>query len=222
MIKDLVVIGSGGLGIVDLIADINAEKPTFNLIGFLEKDSTKHGTEVLGVPVLGGDDLLLKECKHCSVINNVMANPRLHEVITKMLIEKYGITDFPNLVHPNVERRHSTMGVGNIIYAHSKLSQLVSIGDFNISYSTQIGHETRIGSYNLMARTTFGSRCKIGNYNLFGNMSVVTNSCRVGDDNVIGVCAVVMQHVKNEHRLLGYPAIEEDEFVRRYLVKKSK
>lgn len=222
MIKDLVVVGTGGLGIVDLIADINAEKPTFNLIGFLEKDSSKHGTEVLGVPVLGGDDLLLTEYKHCSVVNNVMANPRLHEVITKMLIEKYEVVDFPNLVHPNVERRHSSMGIGNIIYAHSKLSQLVSIGDFNISYSTQIGHETKIGNYNLMARTTFGSRCKIGNFNLFGNMSVVTNSCKVGDDNVIGVCSVVMQHIKNGHRLLGYPAIEEAEFVRRYLVKRSK
>ncbi len=221
MIKDLIVVGTGGLGVVDLIEDINADKPTFNLIGFLEKDPSKHGTEVLGIPVLGSDDLLLTEFKRCSVVNNVMANPRLHESITKMLIDKYGVTDFPNLVHPNVERRHATMGVGNIIYAHSKLSQLVTIGDFNISYSTQIGHETKIGNYNLMARATFGSRCKIGNYNLFGNKSVVSNSCRIGDDNIIGVCAVVMQNVKNGHHLLGYPAIEADDFIRRYMSKKS-
>lgn len=219
MVKDLVVVGSGGLGVVNLIEDINALKRTFNFIGFLEKDPSKHGTEILGIPVLGGDDLLLTEFKHCAVVNNVMATPRLHETITKALVEKYGMTDFPNLIHPNVERRGASIGVGNIIYANSKLSPLSKIEDFNISYSAQIGHETQVGSYNLMAGVAFGSRCKIGNYNLFGNRSVVTNSCKVGDDNLIGVCAVVMQHVKNGHHLLGYPAIEADDFARRYMSK---
>lgn len=222
MIKDLVVIGCGGLGIVNLIEDINAERPTYNFLGFLEKDPSKHGTEVLGIPVLGGDDLLLSEFKHCAVVNNVMANPRLHETITKMLVEKYGMTDFPNLIHPNVERRGASIGVGNIIYFNSNLAPLSKLGNFNISYSASIAHETEIGSFNLMAGTTFGSRCKIGNFNLFGNRSVVTNSCRIGDDNIIGVCTVVMQDVDCGHHLLGYPAIEFDEFARRYMTKKSR
>lgn len=222
MVKDLVVVGTGGLDIVNLIEDINSDKPTFNFLGFLEKDPSKHGLEILGKPILGGDDLLLTEFKHCSVINNVMANPRLHEIITNMLITKYGVTDFPSLIHPDVERRGSNIGFGNIIYAGSKLSPLSEIGNFNISYSAHVGHETKIGDYNLMANTCFGSRCRIGSFNLFGNKSVVTNSCKVGDDNVIGVCTVVMQNVKDGHHLLGYPAIEAVDFARLYFGRKRK
>ena len=59
MLKDIVVVGSGGLDIVRLIEDINADKPTYNFIGFLEEDASKIGTEILGYPVLGNDDLLL-------------------------------------------------------------------------------------------------------------------------------------------------------------------
>ena len=222
MIKDLVVVGTGGLDIVNLIEDINADKQRFNFIGFLEKDPSKHGTEILGKPVIGGDELLLTEFKNCAVVNNVMANTRLHETITQMLIEKFGVSDFPSLIHPNVEKRGAIWGIGNIVYAGSKLAPLSKIGNFNISNSAHIGHETQIGDYNLMANTCFGSRCKIGSYNLFGNKSVVTNSCRVGDDNLIGVCSVVMQNVKNGRHLLGYPAIEAVEFARRYMSKKNK
>ena len=221
MVKDLVVIGTGGLDIVNLIEDINSEKLTYNFIGFLEKDISKHGTELLGKPVLGGDEMLLTDFKHCAVVNNVMANPRLHATITKALIEDYGMTDFPSLVHPNVETRGASYGKGNIFYSNTKLGPFAKIGDFNISYASSIAHETILGDYNLMAGTIFGSRCKIGSYNLFGNRSVVTNSCRIGDDNIIGVCSVVMQHVKNGHHLLGYPAIDFDEFARKYMTKKA-
>ena len=86
MVKDLVIVGSGGIDIVRLIENINADKPTFNLIGFLEKDQTKIGTEILGYPVLGDDDLLLTRFSRCAVVNNVMHTPRIHEKITKKLI----------------------------------------------------------------------------------------------------------------------------------------
>ncbi len=59
MVKDLVVVGSGGLDIVRLIEDINADKETYNFLGFLEEDESKIGTEILGHPVLGNDDLLI-------------------------------------------------------------------------------------------------------------------------------------------------------------------
>lgn len=221
MVKDLVVVGSGGLNIVRLIEDINANKKTYNFLGFLEKDPTKHGTEVLGYPILGGDDLLLSELKKCTVINNVMGTPRLHEIITLNLREKYGVNEFPNLIHPNVNMRGVTIGEGNIIYANSLLEPLCSIGDFNILFRAVVAHETEVGNYNLMAASTIGSRTKVGSYNLFGNGCFVANSCPVGDDNVIGVASVVMRPVKSGQRLLGNPAIDMGEFIHTYMRKKK-
>ena len=38
MVKDLIVVGSGGVDIIKLIEDINSEKRIYNFLGFLEKD----------------------------------------------------------------------------------------------------------------------------------------------------------------------------------------
>ncbi len=116
MVKDLVVIGSGGLDIVRLIEDINAEKRTYNFLGFLERDEEKIGKEVMGYPILGNDDLLLDKFSKCAVVNNVIATTGYHEKVCQNLTEKYKISDFPNLVHPTSHSKYIEMGEGNIIY----------------------------------------------------------------------------------------------------------
>ena len=216
--KDLVIVGSGGIDIVRLIENINMEKPVFNLIGFLEKDQSKIGNEVLGYPVLGGDELLLTEFSKCAVVNNVMHTPRIHEMVTKKLISEYHITDFPNIISPQISLRSLSLGMGNIIYRDNGLGTSVRIGNFNILYAAQIGHETSIADYNLIARAGIGSRCIIGSYNLIGNSVTLANSLKMGDDNEVGVGSVVIRNIKNGHHLMGYPAIELDEFVRKYMI----
>lgn len=215
--KDLIVVGTGGIDIVRLIEGINLDKPVFNLIGFLEKDQSKIGSEILGYPVLGGDELLLTEFSKCAVVNNVMHTPRIHEVITKRIISEYHIADFPNIISPEVNLKGVELGVGNIIYKNNCLGTGVKIGNFNIMYAAQVGHESSIGDNNLIARVGIGSRCIIGSYNLLGNAVTLANSLRMGDDNEVGVGSVVMKNVKNGHHLMGYPAIELDEFVKKYM-----
>ncbi len=215
--KDLVIVGAGGIDIVRLIESINLEKKVFNLIGFLEKDSSRYGTEVLGYPVLGGDELLLTKFSKCAVVNNVMHTPRIHKIITERLISDYHITEFPNIISPSVDLKSIELGIGNILYKGNGLGTGVKIGDFNILYAAQIGHETSIADYNLIARVGIGSRCKIGSYNLLGNSVTLANSLRMGDDNEVGVGSVVLKNVKNGHHLMGYPAIELDEFVKKYM-----
>ncbi len=219
--KDLVVVGSGGINIVRLIEEINAEKKIYNFLGFLEKDKTKHGNVILGYPVLGSDDLLIDKLKNCVVINNVMANPRIHEIVTKNLINAYHIKEFPNLVHPSVNLSHSTIGVGNIIYPHTVIEPMACIGDFNILFNAYVAHETVVGDYNLMASSFVGSRTTIGSYNMFGNRCSVHNLCKVGDDNVIGVGSVVMKSIGSGKHLLGNPAMEMGEFIHYFMRKKK-
>lgn len=219
MIKDLVVVGTGGWDVIPLIEDINSEHKQFNLIGFLEKDESKHGTELYGYPIIGGDELLLKEFKHCSVVNNVMHTTRVHEVVTNMLIEKYQILDFPNLIHPSVNPKYFTIGRGNIIYKGAFVGMGVKIGDFNIIERATIGHETTLGNYNLLAACLMGSRCKVGDFNLIGNSASIANNVRMENDNEIGTGAVLLKKIKSNRHMLGNPAIEVEEFVKKYLSK---
>lgn len=213
MIEDLVSVGTGGIDFIRLIEDINSDKKMFNFLGFLEKDDSKIGTELLGYPVLGPDDLLLKELSHCSVINNVMNTPQLHAQVTNSLINNYHMTKFPNLIHPSIDMRYVKIGHGNVIYVLSDFGSLVEIGDFNIMYGASVAHESKIGDSNCFAQVRVGARCKIGSRNLFGNGSVISNLVKVKDDNTIGVGSVVMTNVKSGKHLLGYPAMDADAFI---------
>ena len=207
MVKDLVVVGTGGWDVVPLIEDINADKKVFNFLGFLEKDKEKHGQELYGYPILGDDNLLLKECRHCCVVNNVMHTTREQKKVAQMLMDTYSITEFPSLIHPSVRTKYSTVGIGNIIYPGAVLGMGSYIGDFNIIERAIIGHETIIKNYNLLAACLVGSRCKVGSYNLIGNV-------KLGDDNEIGTGAVVITKIKSGHHLMGNPAVEMDDFIK--------
>lgn len=221
MVKDLVVIGSGGIDIVQLIEAINAEKKTYNFLGFLEKNEEKIGKDVLGYPILGNDDLLKTDFSKCVVVNNVMHTPQLHQKITDRLHNDYKIYDTPSLVHPNVNLNHVDIGEGNIIFANCKLCSAVKIGDFNIFYTVIVNHETVIGNYNLIATCTIGSRCKVGDFNLLGNGSVIANTAKIGNGNNIAAGSVVLKNVGDNQNLMGYPAIDMMEFMRANMVKRK-
>src|ERR1700725_6300 len=52
---ELIIIGAGATGreLVSVISDINAQKPAWKLVGFLDDDPAKQGRTLNGVPVLG-------------------------------------------------------------------------------------------------------------------------------------------------------------------------
>ena len=58
--KNIVIIGAGDLGkeVVWLIEDINKREPTYLILGFLDDDKTKAGSEFYGYKVLGSTELL--------------------------------------------------------------------------------------------------------------------------------------------------------------------
>ena len=61
--KDLVIIGAGGLGreVAQLIMDINQDKKTWNVLGFIDETIEKQGSVINDTAVLGGFDWFEKE-----------------------------------------------------------------------------------------------------------------------------------------------------------------
>lgn len=213
--QDLVVLGTGNVDIIRLIEDINSDKKVFNFIGFLEKDENLIGNNLYNYPILGTDDLLLSKFSKCAVINNVMNTPNIHETVTNKIIELYKIRHLPNLVHPDVDLRYMFIGKGNIIYKNTFFGTNTIVGDFNVFYGGKIGHETLFGNNNLFAGNLIGSRCIIGNNNLFGNSSTISNNLKIGNNNIIGVGSIVMKNVDSNNHVLGYPAIDAVEFMKK-------
>ena len=60
--RPLMLIGAGGLAreAAEAVRAINAARPTWALLGYLDDDPAKHGTVIAGLPVLGAVDDLRK------------------------------------------------------------------------------------------------------------------------------------------------------------------
>ena len=208
-VEDLIVIGAGNPDIVRLIEDINEEEKTYNFIGFLDIDASLHKTEIFGYPVLGDDDLLYKY-NECAVVNNVFKTTYLHEIVAEKLINKYGIKNFPNLVHPSINLKYVSIGKGNIIYENVHFGTKVSIENFNIFYPfVMIGHQAILGSYNLLGgNAIISARTIIGDRNEWGVGSILVYYAKVSSDVFVAAGSVVLNSVNKPQRLMGNPAQE--------------
>lgn len=210
MIKktDLIVVGAGNPDIIKLIETINDYFNIYNFIGLLEKDVSLHGKKINGHEILGDDELLKTEFRNCAVVNNVCVSPKIRSEITNNLKNNFGITNFPNLIHPQINLKYFNSGIGNIIYENVSLGANVEIGDFNIIfYGSVLGHETKIGDCNLFGgNVTVGARCNINNRNYFSNSCTIKNNLEICDDVFIGIGSVVMQSVAQPKKLVGNPA----------------
>jgi UDP-3-O-[3-hydroxymyristoyl] glucosamine N-acyltransferase len=204
---DLIIVGSGNPDIIKLIEEINEYNHSYNIIGILEKNRELFGNKINGYEIIGGDELLESEFKDCAVINNVSATPKIHSQLSQKLFS-YGLTNFPNLIHPGIRLKHLKLGIGNIIYENISFGSDVVLGDFNILfYGSVIGHQAVIGNYNLIGgNVMIGSRAKISDRIVISNSSTINNNISIHDDVFIGTGSVVINSIENPIRVFGNPA----------------
>ena len=210
--KDLIIIGAGGLGreALTIAKDILSVKPDtgWRVKGFLtdivgdfyEKDTG--GYEILG-PITG----------HSVSENNVyvfaIADIAFKKKATEELIKKGA--QFINLINPYVSVPPScNLGVGNIIQGGVGVSVDVNIGNFNmINAYTTIGHDAIIGNC-----CTIGPACAISGYChledgvFLGAHSVLYPHAKVGAYARVGAASVVIKKVKPGTFVIGNPAVQ--------------
>jgi len=206
---DLIITGAGNPDIVKLVDDINQREKTYNLIGFLEKNKDLFGSKFAGYEIIGGDDLLKTEFNKCAVVNNVWDSYKTRSGLSKK-IAGFGITNFPNMIHPSINKKHLTYGKGNIVYENVSLGSNVIIGDFNIIfYGSVIGHQAVLGNYNLLGgNVMIGSRANISNGVIVGNSGTINNNISICDDVFVGIGSVVIGSIRKPKRVFGNPARE--------------
>jgi sugar O-acyltransferase (sialic acid O-acetyltransferase NeuD family) len=171
--KDIVILGSGGMGkeVAWLIENINAKTPTWNILGFLEEESKSQlfGQEIFGYKVLGGDTWILDYGKEVYVTSSFGKSALRKLVFEK--VAKFSNVKFATLVDPNVRVDKSVViGEGSIICRNCTLTVDTFIGKGVImNTGSSVGHDSNVGNYctfltNSMAagHTTFGECCEIG------------------------------------------------------------
>lgn len=207
--NDIIIYGAGGFGreIACVLNAINQEKPTWNLLGFLD-DGIAPGTANEYGHVLGDMDFLNYWAGKVAVAIAI-ANPiTVEELVTRMVNPD---VYFPNIIAPSVfffDEDNVVMGQGNILTFGCRLSCHVNLGNFNLlNGQVSLGHDVTLGNFNMLQpEVRISGETTMGDSNFFGVRSVVLQGIRIGNNTRIGTGSVVMRKTKDGMTYFGNPA----------------
>ena len=206
MATELVIIGATNPETVRLIEQINDDKPTWRIIGFVDDDPAKAHTSVWGFPVLGPLELLATELRGVHVANNIASSTAVRRKVVGRLAE-YGVVPV-TLIHPSVDTRRVEIGEGTVIYEGNIISPCVRIGKHcSITFRNVIAHESRLGDFVAVASgCVINGRIVVDEGVYIGAGATILPQVRLGAWSKIGAGSVVMQDVPARYTVLGNPA----------------
>ena len=199
----ILVLGAGGHGKV--VADILLASG-IDVFGFLDDNPSAHGTQILGLPVLGYT-YNYPQYKPVGLIMGVGNN-----LIRQAMVERLRLETSPlwiTAVHPRAVVSPSVqIGAGSVIMAGVVLNADTSIGNHAIvNTGATIDHDCRIGDYvHIAPGTNLAGGVSIGDRTLVGVGAVVTPYRTVGADVIIGAGAVVVSDIPPGITVVGVPA----------------
>jgi len=204
--KDLVILGAGGLGqeIVWLAEEINERRPEWNILGYLDKDPTVQGMNVLGYPVLGSDSDATRFRQAYFALG--VGDPRLR----KRIVDSLGEAEYQwaTLISPTARVHPSNhLEKGVVVGRYTDMTVNCKIGKFvMINIHVVIGHAVEIGDYSVVEpNVTINGEGRIGNGCLVGANAFVRDVC-VSDGVTIGAGSVVVRPVESDCVVAGVPA----------------
>lgn len=205
--EKIAIIGSGGFAreILTLIDDINQRQPTFEVVGFVDKDTSK---TIHGYPVIGDDDFVNQVKEPLSVVIAV-GEPHLKKKIRNKYTNP--LVKFPSLIHPSVligSKDTVSVGEGCIICAGCILTTDIKIRDFvTLNLMCTVGHDTEIYNYcSFMPSVNISGEVKVNEGVYVGTGAKIINQLEIGNNTIIGAGAVVAKSLPADCTAVGVPA----------------
>lgn len=204
--RDIIIVGAGGCGreVANWIEDINKEKETWNIAGFIDDN-----VEVLeGFPskykVI--DSIRDHKPKKNACYAMGIANPPVKKIISETMIAKGA--EFASIIHPSTRiYTEFPMGKGVVTYPNAKISTGCKIGNFVNIQSSIIGHDVLIEDYVTVSSScgvTGGVKLREGCF--LADHAAISVNTEIGKDAYVGIGCVVIRDVKEETRVFGNPA----------------
>lgn len=203
----LILLGCGGhaLAVIDSINRMNE----FDVMGILDVPINVDKT-VLGVKVIGTDDLLAKVfasgVKKAFICVGSVGNYSLRQKLYNK-IRNIGF-ELPNIIDPSAIVSDNAMlgkgiyiGKGSIINASAKIGDLAIINTGSI-----IEHNVEIGEFSHVAPGAIVcGNVKMGDYTHIGAGATVIQGRTIGNNTIIGAGSVVVKDIDANSKAYGAP-----------------
>lgn len=182
MKPNIILVGGGGHCISCI--DVIEQEDKFQIAGIV--DANKIGDQVLGYPVLGGDDdlpFLRKTYEYALVTIGQIRTP-----ITRMkLYEQLTLLGFnlPSIISPRAYiSRRSVIGDGSIIMHDALINAQAKIGsNCIINTKALIEHDSKIGSHcHISTGAIINGGVTVGHGTFVGSNAVVRESVQINEN----------------------------------------
>jgi sugar O-acyltransferase (sialic acid O-acetyltransferase NeuD family) len=208
--RPLLILGAGGFGreAAEAVRAVNAERPTWDLLGFLDDDPAARGRELDGVPVLGPLSNLERYAGAMLVVSvgrpdNYFARRRIVQRLG-LPAARYATVVHPAAVVPPV----ASVGPGSVLLAAVVATTAVRIGTHVVVMpGVVLTHDSTVADYATLGagvRLAGGVRVEEGAY--VGSGAMVREDRTVGAWALVGMGAVVTRDVPAEEVWAGVPA----------------
>lgn len=200
--KKIVIVGNGGFAkeVEWLIERINSVTPTWELLGFVDRD-------INNSKVIGDDEFVANYNGELYVAIAIGTSS-----IRKAIYKKYkGNTNirFANLIDPSVEcSNRISLGEGNIICAGSILTVDIQIGNCNIiNLDCTVGHDALIEDFvTVNPSVNISGNDRLGSCSNIGTGVNIIQGISIGPNSVIGAGTVVNHDLPANCTAVGIPA----------------
>jgi sugar O-acyltransferase (sialic acid O-acetyltransferase NeuD family) len=210
-VRPLVVIGSGGFGreTVEAVRAVNAERPTWDLLGFLDDDPTLIGSKVDGLPVLGP----IEEARtRFEMVQLVVCTGHPGNYFSKReIVERLALhpSRYSTIVHPTAALSStSEIGRGSVLLAQVVTTAAVQIGaHVAVMPGTVLTHDDVVDDFATFgAGVRLGGRVHVGQGAYVGSGSLIREDCHIGAWSLVGMGAIVTRDIPSCELWFGVPA----------------
>ena len=203
-VRKVVVVGAGGHAKV--VLEVLRAAGGFEVAGLVDPNPAQ--AEVLGVRVLGGDDILpgLRSRGVAAAVVALGSNRARERVGDGLRAMGFAL---PAAVHPSALVSPSArIGDGAVVMARAVLGTLAAVGEFAIiNTGAVVEHDNRIGrAAHVAPGVALAGSVTVGDRALVGVGSAVRPGIRIGADAVVGAGSAVVADVADGMSVGGVPA----------------
>jgi sugar O-acyltransferase (sialic acid O-acetyltransferase NeuD family) len=205
---DIIIYGTGGMAreTVQLIEDINAVKPRWNIAGFIDDFRGDCGESVSGYAILGGNGILERYGEGTYVVIALGDPSSKRSVYEKT--QKYKLK-YPVLIHPTaVVAPSAVIGEGSIIGIQCVVSVNAVLGrHVLLNTKSFAAHDSVIGDFSsCYVNCMVNGGVSVGEGVLIGSGSVIMERRKIGSFAKISMGSVVVSDVGEGHVVMTKPS----------------